>query len=140
MLLHNQSIFNRFTWYFIVVIFGVLVDLSVFLTLSSWGFAILTANAAGFFLGALINIFLIRLLAFPRTTVPNYLDYMVTLIVNLILMFTATVLILILNTEFGFSLINSKLFANTFTLIFNFLIRNFLDVRWRCFPIFRKKR
>ncbi len=82
---------------------------------------------------------MIRLLAFPGTTVPGLLDYLVTLVLNTCVMLLGTWVIWKLSTKFGTGLTLAKLIANAITLIVNFAFRNFLDRSWRCFLTYQKK-
>lgn len=135
-----SSIFERFNYYFLVVMVGFTADILIFLLLSALGLPILPANAVAFLIGFSINIALIRMIAFPGTSVPGHLDYIVSFTANFLVMFLGTLIIWTLKAQFGLSLLVAKVMANGCTLLTNFAIRNILERYWVCFQVSRRKR
>ncbi len=136
----KQSIFKRGLRYLAAVIFGFSVDFVIFLALVKYGMPVVFANSIGFIFGFSINVYMIRLLAFPGTVVPGHLDYFVTFVVNLTVMVLSSLIIWTLLVHYSITIVSAKLLANGFSLLVNFVIRNYVERCWQCFLTYQKKR
>lgn len=115
--------------YFSVVVCGYLVDLAIFILLIESGWSIYLANCAGFVVGSICNVILIRLYVFSDSRFELLHDLGYSLISNTLILFVGLAMLWLLVEQFNWTAIVAKVTANGLTFFINFIIRKQLFSR-----------
>lgn len=110
--------------YLIAVTCGFCVDFILYAALVTGGISVYLANAAGFCVGAIINVILIRRYVFPNTRFQLSVDLPLSFVSYSVLL---AVGMCALWGLINFASINpywAKLLVNGFTFVLNYMIRN----------------
>jgi putative flippase GtrA len=109
--------------YFVVAVFGFGIDFIIYIGIISVGLNVYWANAAGFCVGAVVNVLLIRRFVFPNSRFNLRADLPLTFAVNGAMLGCGMGFLWLL---VDFLLINpywAKLLTNGITFILNYIIR-----------------
>ncbi len=109
--------------YFVVASCGFCVDFSIYATLSALGISVYWANAAGFCIGAIVNVILIRAFVFPDSRFMLGKDVFLTVAANGIMLGLGSGILWILVDELHSNANWSKLFTNGVTFVLNYATR-----------------
>ncbi|OUX38054.1 MAG: hypothetical protein CBE26_01935 [Kiritimatiellaceae bacterium TMED266] len=115
--------------YFSVVVCGYLVDIAIFILLIESGWSIYLANCAGFVVGSIFNVILIRLYVFSDSRFELLHDLGYSLISNTLILFVGLAMLWLLVEQFNRTAIVAKVTANGLTFFINFIIRKQLFSR-----------
>ena len=115
--------YNEPLGYFTVVVCGFCGDFLVYATLVSADVSIYIANVAGFFVGAVINVVLIRKYVFPNTRFRLVTDLPLTFAANGIMLGVGTGMLWVLVDFFGVNPYFAKLLSNGIRFFLNYTVR-----------------
>jgi len=109
--------------YLIVTTCGFWVDFSFYVAMVAMGVSIYWANAAGFCVGAVLNVLLIRKFVFTDSRFKLSADLPLTLVVNGAMLGVGMVLLWVFVDSLSINPYGAKLLANGITFILNYVIR-----------------
>lgn len=119
----KQSISKEALRYLLVVTGGFGVDFIVYATLVSWGESVYVANLAGFCIGAVFNVLLIRRFVFPDCRFRIGADLLLTVLANGTMLAVGMVVLWVLVDGLSINPYLAKLFANGLTFTLNYATR-----------------
>jgi putative flippase GtrA len=117
------SIFKAPLRYFVVVVCGFSVDFLIYATLVAMGVSVYWANAAGFCVGAIFNVVLIRTFVFPESKFNLGRDLLLTVAVNGAMLGLGMSLLWILIDVIHINPYWAKLLTNGVTFVLNYITR-----------------
>ncbi len=117
--------------YFLVVLCGYSVDFLIYSFLVANGLAIYGANVAGFLVGSVVNVLLIRRFVFPESRFSLAVDLRLSFMSNVAMFGLGMLLLWALVVLVNMNPYVAKVIANGVTFLFNYLIRKFLFRRKR---------
>ena len=109
--------------YFVVVACGFSVDFLIYATLVAMGISVYWANAAGFCVGAIFNVILIRIFVFPESRFHLGQDLLLTVAFNGAMLGLGMALLWILVDVIHINPYWAKLFTNGVTFVLNYITR-----------------
>ena len=109
--------------YLIVTTCGFWVDFSFYAVLVAMEVSIYWANAAGFCVGAVVNVLLIRKFVFPDSRFKLSADLPLTLLVNGTMLGVGMGLLWVFVNRLAINPYGAKLLANGITFVLNYIIR-----------------
>ena len=122
-LLPKPSTFKIPLRYFVVAVCGFGVDFVIYATLVTNGISVYWANTAGFCLGAIINVILIRAFVFTDSRFRLGLDMLLTVAANGAFLGLGMSILWILVDALHVNPYLSKLVANSATFVLNYVTR-----------------
>jgi putative flippase GtrA len=126
---HASSQSRTFLRYALVVAGVFLIDLSLYMSLVWIGLSIYVANSCAFVCGTLLNIFLFRTFVFSRNRFSFTSDVVLSLCVYASIFLVGMGFLWFFFNVFHLSHFESKILANVFTFVINYLIRTLLFTR-----------
>jgi putative flippase GtrA len=119
----KPSIYRTPLRYFFAVICGYCIDFAIYVALINYGLSIYWANAAGFCVGVIVNLLLIRKFVFPNNRFKLRTDLPLTFAVNGAMLGVGMSLLWVLVGSLSINPYGAKLLANGITFILNYIIR-----------------
>jgi putative flippase GtrA len=109
--------------YFVVAACGFCVDFSIYATFVAMGVSVYWANAAGFCVGAIVNVILIRAFVFPDSRFRLGQDVLLTVSANGAMLGLGMGVLWILVDALHLNPYWAKLFTNGVTFVLNYVTR-----------------
>jgi len=119
----KPSIYKAPLRYFFAVVCGYCIDFSIYAALVMFDASIYWANAAGFCVGAIVNLLLIRRFVFTNSRFKLSADLPLTFAVNGALLGVGMGLLWVLVNSFSINPYGAKLLTNGITFMLNYVIR-----------------
>ena len=122
-LLPKLSTFNASLRYLVVATCGFCVDFLIYAALVAMGVSIYLANAAGFCVGAIVNVLLIRKYVFPNSRFKLSADLPLTFAANGAMLGVGMGMLWVLVDFASLNPYWAKLLANGMTFVLNYVTR-----------------
>ena len=122
-LLVKQSTFKASLRYLIVAAIGFTIDFVLYVALIAVDISIYWASAAGFCLGVIVNVLLIRKFVFPNSRFKLITDLPLTLAVNGAILGVGLFLLWLFTSVLSINPYGAKLLSNGITFVINYVIR-----------------
>lgn len=122
--LPSLSIFNAPLKYFIVALCGFVVDFTIYAALVTASGSVYLANATGFCVGAIVNVFLIRSFVFSDSRFRLAPDIMLTILANGLMLLMGMAILWIQVDVLSVNPYWAKLVTNGSTFVLNYATRS----------------
>ncbi|MBF0232141.1 MAG: GtrA family protein [Desulfamplus sp.] len=109
--------------YFFAVVCGYCIDFIIYIILVIYGISVYWSNAAGFCVGVIINLLLIRRFVFPDNRFKLITDLPLTFSVNGMMLGVGLFFLSVFVDSLSINPYMAKLFTNGITFILNYVIR-----------------